>query len=189
MFWIALVAIVIAVAIAGLLIYAATLPDVFTVQRTTSVNAPADKIFPLINDYKNWTLWSPYEHRDPAMTRTFSGSASGRGAVYAWDGDKNVGSGRMEIIDVAPPHKIIIKLDFFKPFKSSNVAEFTIEPKGPTTNVTWAMRAPLPYRMKIFHALIDCEKMCGKDFAAGLASMKAAAEGETGHVAPHVSAA
>ena len=167
---------IIGVVIAAFLIYAATRPDTFRFQRTTRVNAPPEKIFPLINDYKNWVQWSPYEHRDPALKRSFSGAPAGPGAIYAWEGNKNVGSGRMEIIDTAPPNKIIIKLDFFKPFKANNIAEFTLEPKGAATDVTWAMHGPVPYIGKIMHLIINCDKMVGNDFATGLASMKTAAE-------------
>lgn len=169
---------IIGVVIAAFLIYAATRPDTFRFQRTARVNAPPEKIFPLINDYKNWVQWSPYEHRDPALKRSFSGALSGPGAIYAWEGNKNVGSGRMEIIDTAPPNKIIIKLDFFKPFKANNIAEFTLEPNGAATDVTWAMQGPVPYIGKIMHLIINCDKMVGNDFATGLASMKAVAEGQ-----------
>src|SRR5882757_5091508 len=113
---IAIIAVVLGIAIAILLILAATKPDTFTVRRATTVKAPAEKIFPLISDFHQWGTWSPYETKDPATKRTFSGATSGRGAVYAWDGNNNVGSGRMEILDAAAPSKIVIKLDFFKPF-------------------------------------------------------------------------
>jgi uncharacterized protein YndB with AHSA1/START domain len=169
---------IIGAVIAAFLIYAATRPDTFRFQRTARIDAPAEKIFPLINDYKNWTQWSPYEHRDPALKRSFSGASSGPGAIYAWEGNKNVGSGRMEIVDTAPPNKIIIKLDFFRPFKANNIAEFTLEPKGAATDVTWAMQGPVPYIGKIMHLIINCDKMVGNDFATGLASMKAVAEGQ-----------
>ena len=182
MFYVGITALVLAFMLAGFLIYASRRPDTFRVARTARVNAPAETIIPLINDYRNWTLWSPYEHRDPALKRTFSGAASGRGAVYAWEGNKNVGSGRMEIVDTTP-NKIIIKLDFFKPFKASNVAEFTLEPKGGATEVTWAMHGPVPFIGKIMHLIIDCDKMVGKDFAEGLASMKTAAERQVSNAA------
>ena len=182
MFYVGITALVLALMLAGFLIYASRRPDTFRVARTARVNAPAETIIPLINDYRNWTLWSPYEHRDPALKRTFSGAASGRGAVYAWEGNKNVGSGRMEIVDTTPS-RIIIKLDFFKPFKASNVAEFTLEPKGGATEVTWAMHGPVPFIGKIMHLIIDCDKMVGKDFAEGLASMKTAAERQVSNAA------
>src|SRR5207344_784877 len=124
------------------LAFAATKPDTFRVQRAASIKAPPEKIFPLLNELHNWSAWSPYEKKDPAMKRTFSGAPSGKGAVYEWDGDSNVGKGRMEIIDAASPSKVVIKLDFIKPFEGHNTAEFTMEPKGDNTVVTWAMYGP-----------------------------------------------
>ena len=108
----AYIAAVIVVVVAGILVYAATRPDMFRVQRTATIKAPPEKIFALINDLRSWSQWSPYEKKDPAMKRTFSGAASGKGAVYEWDGDNNVGKGRMEIAEATPPGKVLIKLDF-----------------------------------------------------------------------------
>jgi hypothetical protein len=184
MFYLGIAALVIALAIAGFLIYASTRPDRFRYARTATINARPEAIYPLINDYGNWPQWSPYEHRDPAMKRTFEGPIAGRGAVYKWHGNKNVGSGRMEIIDTTP-NKITIKLDFFAPFKANNIAEFTLEPRGAGTDVTWAMHGPVPFIGKVMGLVIDCDKMCGNDFQAGLASMKAVAEGQV----PQASAA
>src|SRR5688500_12960610 len=171
-----IVVVVLIVAAAAVVAYASTRPDSFRVQRSASIKAPPEKIFSLITDYRNWPQWSPYETRDPAMKRTYSGAASGKGAKYAWEGDKNVGSGEMEIIDTAPPRKVLIKLDFMKPFEAHNIAEFTLEPQGDTTTVTWAMHGPVPLVGKVIHMVMDMDKMIGTDFAAGLANMKAAAE-------------
>ena len=170
------IAIVLAAAIAGILIFAATKPDAFVVERSTSINAPPEKIFPLINDYRNWGSWSPYEKVDPAMKRTFSGPTSGKGSVYEWHGNKNVGHGRMEIMDTSPPSRVTIKLDFYSPFEAHNVAEFTMKPEGNATQVTWAMRGPLPYMAKVMHTVFNMDRMVGGQFAEGLASMKSVAE-------------
>ena len=165
------------VVVAGaVLAYAATKPDVFHVRRTASIKAPPDKIFPLINDFRSWSSWSPYEHKDPAMKRTYSGAAAGTGAVYAWDGDKNVGSGRIEIADTTPPNRVAIKLDMITPFETHNRVEFTLQPKGDTTDVTWAMNGDTPYFAKILHVFMDMDRMVGRDFEAGLANLKALAE-------------
>jgi polyketide cyclase/dehydrase/lipid transport protein len=172
---IAVIAIVIAVVLAAILIYAATRPNTFVVSRTTSIKAPAAKIQPLINDFHQWTQWSPYETKDPAMTRTFSGAASGQGSIYAWQGNKNVGTGRMEIIDTSMS-KVAIKLDFITPFEAHNVAEFSFEPRGETTTVTWAMHGPLSYMAKVMHLFFNMDRMVGNDFAAGLANLKAVSE-------------
>ena len=112
-----IIAIVLAIAI--ILIVAATRPNTFSIQRATVVKAPPERIFPLINDFHQWGTWSPYENKDPAMKRSYSGAASGQGAVYAWEGNKNVGSGRMEILEASAPSKIVIKLDFFTRSKAT----------------------------------------------------------------------
>ncbi len=173
---IAVIAVVLAIAIAAVLILAATRPDRFSVQRATTVNAPAEKIFPLISDFHQWAGWSPYEHKDPAMKRAYSGAASGKGAVYAWDGNRNVGSGRMEILDASAPAKIVIKLDFFTPFEGHNTAEFTMLPQGDGTNLTWLMYGPAPFMAKIMHVFMNIDNMVGKDFEIGLANLKRLAE-------------
>jgi uncharacterized protein YndB with AHSA1/START domain len=170
------IAIALAALIAVILIVAAMRPDTFRVQRSIDINAPAEKIFPLINDYQQWASWSPYEKVDPAMQRTFSGTPSGKGSVYEWRGNKNVGHGRMEILDTTPPSKIVIKLDFFTPFEAHNTAEFTLQPKGSVTNVTWAMHGPAPYMAKIMHMFMNIDRMVGGQFQQGLTSMKSVAE-------------
>ena len=173
---IAIVAVVIAIAVAVVLILATTKPDTFSVRRAATLKAPPERIFPLINDFHQWRSWSPWEHKDPAMKRTYSGAASGKGAVYAWDGNKNVGSGRMEILEASPPSKIVIKLDFFAPFEAHNTAEFTMLPQGDATNLTWAMHGPLVFMAKVMHVFINMDKMIGKDFEAGLANIKTISE-------------
>jgi uncharacterized protein YndB with AHSA1/START domain len=172
----AYIAIAIAVVVVGILIYAETRPDTFRVQRSTTIKAPPEKIFALINDLHAWAAWSPYEKKDPGMKRTFGGAPSGKGAVYDWDGDKNVGKGRMEITDTTPPSKIVIKLDFYKPFEGHNTAEFTMEPKADSTVVTWAMYGPAAFMMKVMGIFMNMDNMIGNDFAVGLANLKAVAE-------------
>jgi uncharacterized protein YndB with AHSA1/START domain len=169
---IAIIAVVLAVAIAIVLILAATRPDTFSIQRAATIKAPPEKIFAVISDFHRWGSWSPWENRDPAMQRSFSGANSGRGAVYAWDGNKNVGSGRMEILDVSVPSKIVIKLDFLKPFEAHNTAEFTMLPQGDATNLNWRMHGPATFISKLMHVFINIDSMVGKDFEAGLANLK-----------------
>ncbi len=170
------IAIALAILIAVVVVLAAMRPDTFRVQRSIDINAPADKIFPLINDYRNWGSWSPYEHVDPDMQRTFSGPPSGKGSIYEWRGNKSIGHGRMEILDTAPPSKVVIKLDFFSPFEAHNMAEFTMQPRGSATNVTWAMHGPVPFMAKIIHMFMNMDRMVGGQFQQGLVSMKAVAE-------------
>ncbi len=170
------IAVIVAVAITAILILAAMKPDTFVVQRSTTINASAEKIFSLINDYKNWASWSPYEKIDPDMKRTYSGAPSGKGSVYEWSGNKNIGHGRMEITDTAQPSRVTIQLEFFSPFEAHNIAEFTMKSEGSATKVTWAMRGPVPYMAKIMHVVFNMDKMVGGQFADGLVSMKTVAE-------------
>jgi uncharacterized protein YndB with AHSA1/START domain len=171
----AIIGVVVVVAIGGILLYAATKPDSFRVQRTVLISAPPDKVFPLINDIKAWTVWSPYEKKDPAMKRTYGAVTAGKGATYAWDGDKNVGQGSMEIVE-SSPRKIVLKLDFLKPFEAHNMGEFVLEPKGDSTSVTWAIYGPSPYMSKVVGTFMNIDDMIGRDFEKGLADLKAAAE-------------
>jgi hypothetical protein len=173
---IAIIAVVLAIAIAIVLILAATKPDTFSVQRAIAVRAPAEKIFPLVNDFHQWGTWSPYENKDPAMKRSYSGASSGKGAVYGWEGNKNVGSGRMEILDASAPSEIVIKLDFFTPFEGHNTAEFTMLPQGDVTNVTWLMHGPAPFMNKVMQVFMNLDNMIGKDFEIGLANIKTISE-------------
>jgi hypothetical protein len=176
---IVIVAVVIALAIAVILIMAAMKPDTFRVERKTWISAPSEKLYGLISDLHQWWSWSPWENRDPDLKRTYSGAERGKGAVYAWDGNRNVGSGRMEIL-VATPSQIVIKLDFLRPFEAHNQAEFTLKPQdGATdvgTDVTWAMHGPAPFMFRVMHVVMKMDEMVGKDFEAGLANLRKVAE-------------
>lgn len=165
-------AIVLVAAIAVVLILAATKPDIFRIERSATINAPAEKIFAVLSDFRRWGGWSPWENKDPDMKRVFSGAERGTGAVYGWEGDKNVGTGRMEILEANTPSKLVIKLDFFKPFEAHNTAEFTMLPQGNATNVHWVMHGPSPFMAKVMHVFINMDKMVGKDFEQGLANLK-----------------
>ena len=171
-----IIAIVIVVLLVALLVFAATKPDTFRVQRATSIKAPPEKIFVLINDFHRWVAWSPYEKKDPAMKRTLSGATTGRGAVYEWEGNKDIGKGRMEIMDTSPPSKVIITLDFVKPFEAHNIVEFTLEPNSDSTNVIWSIHGPSPYISKLMSIFVNLDSMIGKDFETGLANLKIVAE-------------
>jgi hypothetical protein len=171
-----IVGIVIAAAIAIVLIVAATKPDTFRVERSIDIAAPAEKIFPLIDDYRSWLAWSPYEKKDPAMKRTYSGPAAGKGAMYAWDGNKDIGAGSMETLESTPYSKIVIRLDFIKPFEAHNIAEFALAPQGAGTRVVWSIHGPMPLLSKVMGLFFDMDKMVGQDFESGLRDLKAAAE-------------
>jgi uncharacterized protein YndB with AHSA1/START domain len=170
------VVIVVFVLITALLGYAATKPDVFRVERSASINAPPEKVFALINDLPSWVSWSPFEDLDPALKRAYSGPTAGEGATYAWEGNNQAGKGRMEITKSSPPSRIVIKLDFDKPFEAHNTAEFTLEPHGDSTSVTWAMHGPNPYVAKVMTLFFSMDGMVGKEFEKGLSNLKTLAE-------------
>jgi uncharacterized protein YndB with AHSA1/START domain len=164
--------VVLPVAVIGVVALAMTKPDSVRVQRATTIKAAPDKIFALINDFKAWPQWSPYENKDPNMQRTLSGADMGTGSIYEWRGDKNVGQGRMEITDSTAPSKIVIKLDFLKPFEAHNTATFTLVPQGDATEVIWAMDGPSTFITKVMGVFVNLDKMIGTDFEAGLANLK-----------------
>jgi len=171
-----MVAVAVLLLLACILIYAALKPGSFRVQRTVTIEAPPEKIFPFINDYHNWPSWSPYEKLDPDIKRTYSGPPSGTGAVCEWDGNSRAGRGRMEITESIPSSKVTIRLDFSRPMEGHNVAEFTLRPTGNSTDVTWAMSGPMPYVAKLMTVFFSMDKMVGKEFETGLGNLKAVAE-------------
>ncbi|MFO1435257.1 MAG: SRPBCC family protein [Gammaproteobacteria bacterium] len=170
-----LVLIAAAILVAALLAYAATKPNSFRVQRSIEIKASPEKIFPLINDLRQWPAWSPWERLDPGMKRTFGNISEGKGATFAWDGNNNVGAGSMEIIE-SIPGKVVYKLDFLRPFEGHNTAEIMLAPNGSATTVTWAMYGPQPYFAKVMSVIVNCDKMVGSQFSEGLSNMKAVAE-------------
>lgn len=166
--------------VAVILLMAAMKPNSFSVTRSIAIAAPPEKITPLIRDFHQWQAWSPWEKLDPAMQRSFSGAPSGTGAVYAWTGNKEVGRGRMEIVDTATPLRTVVKLDFIEPFASSNVTQFVLAPAAtgatPSTSVTWTMSGPMLFVSKLMSVFVSMDALIGKDFDKGLAQLKAAAE-------------
>jgi uncharacterized protein YndB with AHSA1/START domain len=159
-----------------ILLMAAMKPNSFTISRSIAIEAPPEKIAALITDFHQWRAWSPWEGLDPAMQRSYSGAASGKGAVYAWQGNKDVGRGRMEILDAASPARTVVQLDFIEPFASNNVAIFTLVPAGRGTSVTWTMSGPMLFVSKLMTVFVSMDAVIGKDFDKGLAQLKAAAE-------------
>jgi hypothetical protein len=164
-------ALVAVVLVLGVLAFAATKPDIFRVQRAATIKAPPEKVQAMLTDFRNWRAWSPWEKLDPAMKRTYGGAEKGKGATYAWEGNGDVGVGRMEITDVTPS-RVALDLDFTKPFAANNKVEFALEGKGELTNVTWTMRGPIPYVAKVVHVVFDMDGMVGGQFETGLANLK-----------------
>lgn len=166
----------IVILIAGILALALTKPDRFEIQRSIRIGATSDSIFPYLNDFHQWGRWSPWEKLDPAMTRTFSGPASGVGAQYGWTGNKDVGTGKMEILESVPTSRLLLALDFLAPFEAHNTTEFVLAPVGDSTDVTWTMRGPNLFIGKVMSVFVSMDKLVGPDFEQGLANLKAAAE-------------
>ena len=171
-----IIVIIALIAVVALALFVATRPDAFRVQRSATIKAPPDKIFPHLADFHAWPSWSPWEKIDPALQRTYSGPNSGPGAVYEWSGNKNIGSGRMEILEAAPSSRVLIKLDFLSPFEAHNTAEFTLQPSGDGTTVTWAMYGPNTLMSKLMSLVFNMETMVGPQFETGLNNLKAVAE-------------
>ncbi|WP_018773226.1 SRPBCC family protein [Arthrobacter sp. 131MFCol6.1] len=146
----------------------------YEVTRSAVIPAPAEDIFPLVNSFREWTKWSPWESVDPAMERSYSGNESGVGAKYAWSGNRKAGSGTMEIVDTAEPRNIKIRLEFTKPFKAVNPTSFTFTPSGDGTQVTWTMTGENKGIGKVFALFMNMDKMVGADFEKGLASLAGA---------------
>jgi len=151
-------------------------PAEFRVVRSATITAPASAAFAQVNDFHHWEAWSPWAKRDPTMKQTYEGSPAGTGAIYTWAGNKNVGEGRMTLTESRPNDLIRIKLEFLKPFKATNTAEFTFKPEGNQTAVTWSMSGRYNFIVKAFHLFINMDKMIGGDFEKGLASIKSVVE-------------
>jgi hypothetical protein len=146
----------------------------FEMSRSTHVDAPPERVLPLLEDFHEWQQWSPWEGLDPHLQRTFTGPEKGVGSHYHWSGNKKAGEGTMEITK-AGPQGVAVDLQFLKPFKATNVTEFTLTPAAGGTDVTWVMKGERNVLMSVMGKLYF-DKAIGKDFDQGLASLKAAAE-------------
>jgi uncharacterized protein YndB with AHSA1/START domain len=161
--------------IVGLMVYAATRPSTFTIQRSIAIAAPMEKIYPFISDLHNWPLWAPQDNEDPSMQRTFSGASAGQGASSHWTGKGSGGSGEMTITS-SEPKAISIQVDWTRPFRLHNVNDFTLQPDGNDTTVTWTMRGANNYMLKLMSVFVSPDRMMGKHFEDGLKNLKAVAE-------------
>lgn len=165
-----------ALALVAVVAYASTKPDTFIVRRAARIAAPPERIFPLIASLRQMNAWNPFVSSDPAIEIAYSGPESGKGAAHSWDGNREVGAGRIEITDAVAPSRIVMQLDMARPMEAHNQVEFTLEPDGDRTKVTWAMSGRQPLAGKVMSLFVDCEKMVGAQFEKGLASLEAIAE-------------
>jgi hypothetical protein len=168
--------IAIAVLIVVLVVVIATRPSEFRITRRATIGAPPAVVFAHVNDFHKWDAWSPWEKIDPALKRTFEGPSAGTGALYRWVGNNKVGEGSMTITESRPSDLIRIKLEFLKPFKATNIAEFTFKAEGNQTAVTWSMFGKNNFMAKAVHLFMNMDKMVGGQFEQGLAQMKSVAE-------------
>ncbi|KAB2851565.1 MAG: SRPBCC family protein [Hyphomicrobiaceae bacterium] len=165
-----------AVVLAAILIYASTRPDKFAIRRSARIAAPPERIFPLIADLRAMNTWNPFVEPDPAIEISYSGPESGQGAVHTWSGNRNVGEGRLTVTEATAPSSVVMRLEMAKPMKADNRVEFTLEPSGRETVVSWQMSGRQPLVGKLMTLFIDCDRMVGSQFEKGLGKLKAIAE-------------
>jgi len=170
---------VIGVIIVFFLIFVAMRPSEFKVVRSANIGGPSDVVFAQVNDLHKWEAWSPWAKMDPAAKTNYEGPPAGVGAAFAWAGNAKIGEGRMTIIESRRPELVRFRLDFFKPFKGTNTAEFTFKPEGEKTLVTWSMEGKSNFITKLFGLFVNCDKMIGCQFEKGLADMDAVVRNES----------
>jgi uncharacterized protein YndB with AHSA1/START domain len=173
---IAKILIVVAVVVVIFVAVVALQPGEFRISRSTTIAASPTAVFSLVNDFHSWAGWSPWAKLDPTMKTTYEGPAAGTGAAYSWTGNSKVGEGRMQILDSRPGEVVHIRLDFIKPFASTNSCVFTFAPNASGTEVTWTMSGRNNFMGKAFGLFMNVDKMVGGDFERGLAGMRAIAE-------------
>lgn len=164
------------VVILGVVGFAATRPDSFKIERSLAIGAPADIVFAQLTDFHKWGAWSPWDKLDPAMKKTYGGTENAVGHTYTWEGNKDVGKGKMTVAAIDAPKSLTIKLEFLEPMAATNDTTFTVAPKGDAgVNVTWAMTGHNSFVSKLFSVFMNIDEMVGKDFEKGLAAMRDAA--------------
>jgi hypothetical protein len=169
---------VLAGGVAALVGYAATRPAEFRIQRRARIAAPPRAIVSHLDDFRAWAAWSPWEKLDPAMQRTYGGPTRGVGATYAWDGNKKAGAGRIEVTR-SGDQGVGMTLDFTRPMRSTNVTEFALTAVDGGTEVAWTMTGSNNLMGKLFGVFVNMDKLVGRDFEAGLASLKTVSEGSS----------
>jgi len=152
---------------------AALIPSTYNVQRSVVINAPAEKIYPLVAAPKEWPKWAVWFKREPNMTLSFSGAESGAGAKWGWKAKE--GSGEMEFTK-AEPNKSLGYALVFPEMGMTSKGAITFTPEGSGTRVKWTNEGDVGKNpmMRWFVPFLD--GMIGPDYEAGLAGLKALAE-------------
>lgn len=171
-----IVSTVVVALLAALGIRVITRPDSTTIERSAVIDAPPERVYPLLADFREWRRWSPWEHLDPAMERTFSGADRGVGAVYAWAGNRKAGEGRMEMTAADPPRHVGLHIEFLKPFKAENEIDFNLTPRNGGTEVRWTMAGRNTLGLKVMQSMMNMDRLVGRDFERGLANLRTAVE-------------
>jgi hypothetical protein len=167
---------IVAALVLAFVVFVAFQSEDFSISRSGSMAAPPAQVFPEVNDFHRWEAWSPWAKIDPAMKTTYTGPTSGEGASYAWSGNDKAGEGKMTITKSQPTHQINIQLEFFRPFRATNMVEFTLSPKDQGTLVSWTMNGKKNFFLKALHLFMNMDKMVGPDFEKGLAQLKTVVE-------------
>jgi hypothetical protein len=167
----------VAVLVAAFVLFVSTRPARFRIERSIAISAPPERAFAHVNDFRKWVGWSPWEKMDPSMKKTFDGSPAGAGSVYSWSGNSKVGEGRMTIERSEVPLLVGLKLEFLKPWQATNATTFSFVPAEGGTKVTWAMEGEnRTFGAKAFAVVMNVDKLVGRDFERGLASLKTISE-------------
>ena len=175
-----IVTLAIVVVVTAIFLFADSKPNVIQVTRSITIQEPAEKIFPLIDDFHQWPRWAPQDKEDPTMTRIYSGEESGIGAISDWQARGNAGKGRMTITESTAPNKVVVTVDFVRPFVAHNINEFVLQPgePGTSTTVTWTMSGRNMFFMKLMGVFVNMDNMLGKHFESGLQNLKILSESQ-----------
>lgn len=162
-------------------VFVALQPSEYRVERSTMIAAPASAVFPHVNDFRKWQDWSPWAKLDPDAKITFEGPESGEGTIMAWNGNKEVGEGKMTLVESKPDEAVKIKVGFTRPFEGGTNSAFEFSPKGDETEIVWAMHGNHGFVEKAFFLLMGGPGMMGADIEKGLSQLKSTVEqGEGG---------
>ncbi len=161
-------------------VVAAMQPADFRVSRSATFAVPPATVFEQVNNLQNWNAWSPWARLDPNAMNTFEGPPAGVGASFGWAGNNQVGEGKMTITESQPPERVVMRLDFVKPFAATSTTEFTFKPEGNGTAMTWSMAGKNNFVGKCMSLVMNCDKMVGGQFEQGFANLKAIVEPKPG---------